>query len=158
MWSRERGWVIHRTNFSCVTTLIFSCYDRSRGQTQRPNEDTKRKVSHQLHGLVFGDWDLAKVHLILFTAVCIEEEARRQSEKEGEQSIARTCCECPCQSFLAMIEAEAKHQHEEGGEQSIIWTCLWCVRLAKFWPKMLGNSAGPQGDHCIYCWFTKGWW
>ena len=28
--------------------------------------------------------DLAKIHLLLFTAVCITEEARRRAEKEGE--------------------------------------------------------------------------
>ena len=28
--------------------------------------------------------DLAKIHLLLFTAVCITEEARRRAEREGE--------------------------------------------------------------------------
>ena len=33
-------------------------------------------------GLDFGAWDLAKIHLLLFTVVCIIEEAGRQAEKE----------------------------------------------------------------------------
>ena len=44
----------------------------------------KEKGESSAAGLVFGAWDLAKIHLLLFTVVCIIEEAGRQAEEEGE--------------------------------------------------------------------------
>ena len=48
---------------------------------------------------------------------CIEEEVRRQAEREGEQFIiGLVTSDLVRNIFLALIEAEAKRQHEEEGE------------------------------------------
>ena len=50
----------------------------------------KEKGEPSTAGLVFVALDLAKIHLLLFTAVCIKEEAGHQADKEGELSRGQT--------------------------------------------------------------------
>ena len=73
---------------------------------------------------------------------CIEEEVRRQAEREGEQSIIGLVTCDLANMFLAVIKAEAKSQHEEEGEPSSIARTIFGAR-----------------DLLIFiCYFSKGWW
>ena len=51
---------------------------------QGPNAKLKRKVSHQLHGLVSGAWDLAELYMLLFKAQAAQLE--RQAVRVGKEN------------------------------------------------------------------------